>query len=1262
MNKHVQTYIGGIDTDSSKSKYPNNKYYSADRMRPLGIEEDTTSILNNTNGTSFIDDIINGSADLRILGKEINSNFAYLFTHIDTDMDGVQDADEFMALYLLSNDAISLLFRQQLSNDIPHSNSISSTFLNADIVSYRNGTYTDFIFATEGENLGVYSSRIGSSERQNATDFIQDCTTNLTPPTISEIIYGNIPVGKICYTYRVLNTYSGKKTPMSPVSEFVSLVNYSIAPTVSIANIYGGDVGENSYKGIKLSISITDSNRLNASDTLEVYAIHYSVINQEPSIKLVERVNNLNSGNPISIIDSGNYLEELVLEDFRLPEINLFGARHLAVKNNFLFAADIVENYFDIGNYDARVYRFDNTQTARIYKSDGTTLEATINGASPSYPATLTLDAFNISNNYDNTYTYKYKTDGLTLGGNGPNIEYEFVFDDIDTGVISSAYINRQLELDGSYADPTLDMGYERDETYRFGIIFKDKYDRASEVKWIGDIRFPKWNETEPVGSTNRTGIAYTTADGTYYDYAAVYVEDSVPVVHIRRLGIKFTVNTVPTGALSYEIVRVKRGSNRNIIAQGILNRPINSIGATTTPSGGALDYTFLPHAPSYNNTTTNVYDDNLLQFISPEIIYNLNLNLYEGLKLETVSIFHSHSNGLFNSISSVEGSAYGYIESEPTTSYTRNIDEALIVYPTTVEETEAIFFKNSISEDGYEHKVYSYTGSSNYGLGGRSLMIFSSSADFTNVTDIGTSTNDLFLCNIKRNAYNTIYGGVSYTDRLSNVYQSTGYYKSGTGSVDVYGGDIFLNFQDYLYSRVDPEDFLATSNVVRFISFFCESTYNYAYNSTNKLFASYENNPYGYIVQEEAGFYPYTTASATGLVQNEDLYIYNTVYSQEHIENIYLPVSDEDVITEYNQRIKYSDQKFMNEEYNSWLIFRSNNYIDVDFKYGTITNLVNFRDNLYFFQERGFGVLSINEKVLLQAENNLDLILGTGGVLNRYDYVNQNIGLKNKHFMTQSEYYLYWIYEGHLHRYGADGYKNISLNKNVGELMSSYGNLTPSTGRLGFDFEYKELHISNGTNTLVYSERLDEFIYEISGQKPTFYINDNQNNRKLYSNNNQRSAPNDHVNEAINLFKHNTGNKGVYNDESNSIPSSVTLLVNPDNINVKVFNNFEWVTEVLNGTDNLNLTVNSIRIWNDYQDTGTVTLTPGTNIIQRFRTWRYKNPRASIDELGTDISSSNARIRDYYIKVKLTFNNTNNYDIKLHDIITYFMNFNSRP
>ncbi|WP_173431887.1 hypothetical protein [Sharpea azabuensis] len=53
---------------------------------------------------------------------------------------------------------------------------------------------------------------------------------------------------------------------------------------------------------------------------------------------------------------------------------------------------------------------------------------------------------------------------------------------------------------------------------------------------------------------------------------------------------------------------------------------------------------------------------------------------------------------------------------------------------------------------------------------------------------------------------------------------------------------------------------------------------------------------------------------------------------------------------------------------------------------------------------------MSVNERVQIADQSNLPLILGTGGVLDRYDYLTTSNGMKeNQHADAQSEQALYW-------------------------------------------------------------------------------------------------------------------------------------------------------------------------------------------------------------------------------------------------------------
>ena len=132
-------------------------------------------------------------------------------------------------------------------------------------------------------------------------------------------------------------------------------------------------------------------------------------------------------------------------------------------------------------------------------------------------------------------------------------------------------FINRRKALP-NYADPiltTLYTGYQRDEVYRFGIVFYNRKNVPSPVHWIADIRIPHASEQA---------------------YAPFY--PSTSYLNAIPVGIKFSVRNLPQDCLSFEIVRCDRTeADRSIIVQGAVSVVGNhTVGDDKGGLGGDLD------------------------------------------------------------------------------------------------------------------------------------------------------------------------------------------------------------------------------------------------------------------------------------------------------------------------------------------------------------------------------------------------------------------------------------------------------------------------------------------------------------------------------------------------------------------------------------------------------------------------------------------------------------------------------------------------
>ena len=105
--------------------------------------------------------------------------------------------------------------------------------------------------------------------------------------------------------------------------------------------------------------------------------------------------------------------------------------------------------------------------------------------------------------------------------------------------------------------------------------------------------------------------------------------------------------------------------------------------------------------------------------------------------------------------------------------------------------------------------------------------------------------------------------------------------------------------------------------------------------------------------------------------------------------------------------------------------------------------------------------------------------------------------------------------------------------------------------------------------------------------------------------------------------------------------------MVNPEADMDCIFHNIEFKSELsLNDIDIPNSTITDIQAWNEYQNTGSVPLVVGSNMRRRLRKWKANIPR----QAGT-----RNRIRNPWIFLKLSIDNTQNHRLVLHDVIVNY-------
>lgn len=312
-----------------------------------------------------------------------------------------------------------------------------------------------------------------------------------------------------------------------------------------------------------------------------------------------------------------------------------------------------------------------------------------------------------------------------------------------------------------------------------------------------------------------------------------------------------------------------------------------------------------------------------------------------------------------------------------------------------------------------------------------------------------------------------------SYTD----IYRSHGnYFKIGESlqfDQDIFDGDSWLNmfnFQ-YLHAQEDPFFHLSTTPVIYSVPLF------------SRVDLAGKQGAYKAIVKSKEGVYfqedPVVTKFYT---QSQSAYLYNLAYSQEQnvialYESLYTKVSSGD----YDYRVLVSNQKTNNEVIDNWLKFKSANFIDVDTAFGKITELRLFKNELLYWQEDAFGKLSVNERQLLQTTDNSQLVLGTGGILDRYDYITTSLGMTEDQYVDkQSRSALYWwdYNRKKIAKYSNDG---VQILQDVTSMKNYINTHTPShSPSIAYDQKDNNVlfNIFN-TNPIVYNENINRFISE---------------------------------------------------------------------------------------------------------------------------------------------------------------------------------------
>lgn len=335
-------------------------------------------------------------------------------------------------------------------------------------------------------------------------------------------------------------------------------------------------------------------------------------------------------------------------------------------------------------------------------------------------------------------------------------------------------------------------------------------------------------------------------------------------------------------------------------------------------------------------------------------------------------------------------------------------------------------------------------------------------------------------IFNIKRKI--TPYGGNTYLSRNNSTYISTGVYnkiEEGAGiDVVTFGGDTYLTVHDhkttnYIRSNSDNGSPRLSQkiSVTDYIPF--ESTVN--------DWLQYGQS-YAYGIGDSKNVFIGTTINSgtigTFAKQERNYYAYNDAFAVENNAKFLVPDSATSISNLASpNKIIYSETKTPNELSDSWTVFKPANYTHVDSYQGPITNLITYKDKLYFFQDTAVGIASVNDRSLISDNNVSELVLGSGGVLDRYDYITTENGssVVNDPSIVTSDNALYW-YDTDKNELCAlsDGVHKLSKEKSVQTFLNQ--NRSQKVHDAYYDNKFNEVCISFDSSVIVYNEYIQNY------------------------------------------------------------------------------------------------------------------------------------------------------------------------------------------
>lgn len=562
-------YSEGMNKDLGFDKRSPNQYYDA--MNIDIVNNGSNLCITNTRGKYIIDNPISSiydqTSEVKIVGQSNIRDGAVLFIRKIKE-DNSQEC-YLLVLYenenkeiIAQNDLLQLNLSGITLGD--YIDSVSIVENNKDKIYFVDGkNQVRLIVLNKDINNDFYIEEISLS---NPRDFFVDPNEYLDVQT--EAIQGDSSLGYGEYQYFIIGlTKNGVTTNPSFLSKKIIINKEMINKYFIQISLFIRNLGSNIEK-------------------INLYRIKY--LNEDISIQLILEQNLSSLDNIILNDDGRSFLQEISLEEFNSLFKNILIPKTIDSIYNRLIVGNIdtYSNFEFLKDFDTRAYSYIFNYTVNDVSDKSLNAD---NLSENGIYYNLSKDDISIEINKDvpyndpsNNYDSVPKDSNCILDLDGKELFLQVYNGDDGYKYLGAAGKNIIMTVDsGSQIDT--ECTFVSGETYRFGIIFYDKYMNRSPVKWICDYTFPEYNSLLINSPSNLYNSQQRPFDYLLYK------------VNFKLTGIKEQLDILNKNEIEYfDICYVKRDQQNSkivdfaICVPGFENKNVN-LKSTIEP--GVSDY-----------------------------------------------------------------------------------------------------------------------------------------------------------------------------------------------------------------------------------------------------------------------------------------------------------------------------------------------------------------------------------------------------------------------------------------------------------------------------------------------------------------------------------------------------------------------------------------------------------------------------------------------------------------------------------------------